>query len=210
MSFLRFKKKSDLFWDYANISLKLFIEIAQTGNFNLLLRSGNASAEQCLEQWEELVKRNSIEAGSHEYTHYFNLIKAYALLIAKQISVRATLLKLSVTTEWDDIVYIRSCGYNIDTTSTLSYWATLESSLRKSEDLLNKIKMKQFELEQIVKGRQKESGKIQGFEETIANLITSLGFSINDDITLARFNEYRKLIKKKVSAQQNKTQPRIK
>jgi len=198
MLFLRLSKKSEAYWDYNTISLKLFIEIAQGSHYHLLVRQGAPDHEKCLEAWEAIVKRNSAEAGSQEYSNYFNLVKAYALLIAKQISVKSSLLKLTVTTEWEDIVYLRGCGYNIDTTTTLSYWASLESGLRKSEDLLNKIKMKQFELEAIVKGRQAE--RSMGFEETIANLITGLGFSVDDNISLARFNEYRKLIKKKAEA----------
>jgi len=42
-----------------------------------------------------------------------------------------------------------------------------------------------------------ESENAITFEELMATLCVQLGFTVPDDITLARYNEYKKIIKKR-------------
>lgn len=54
--------------------------------------------------------------------------------------------------------------------------------------------MKQNEL---IKFNETGSNNKDTFETTMANLCSGLGFTVSDDITLARYNEYRKIIIRK-------------
>jgi len=47
-------------------------------------------------------------------------------------------------------------------------------------------------------------GHRTSFEELMANLNVSLGFVIADNVSLARYCEYKKIISKKLEAEKNK------
>jgi hypothetical protein len=165
------------------------MQIAKSGDTSLLNAGANA-----MEVWEEIVRKNCIANGVHEYTNYISALRSHALLVNDYISIKAHLIKLSYVVDEQSIEYLKAKGYVVDKSSTEAYTTSLVSALKKRENLMTRINMKKKELERIALQHKSGDGD-RGIEEILATVSFQIGFSLSDDITLARFNEYVKIIK---------------
>ena len=89
--------------------------------------------------------------------------------------------------------YLRSKGHKVDTTSNEAYEESLVLLSKKADAITTRLRMKENELLIMVN----DKGERSNFEETMATLCANLGFTVPDSVTLARYNEYMKVIKKK-------------
>lgn len=194
-------KKSYKLYEYENILLKTYFEIAETGNLNLLNEKSQAPQHELETQWEKILKENSLATGSMEYQNYFEDIREYGKLMAEAMLVRASILRLMFTVDDEVIAMLAEKGYRIDTSSATKYNITLEASLKRCNNYQTKLKIKHNDIELKQKGKKKIS-----LGEILANLSAVLGFDISDSITLAKFNGYQKIAKIKVSANKPKKQ----
>ncbi|MFN9913414.1 MAG: hypothetical protein ACK53L_12560, partial [Pirellulaceae bacterium] len=106
--------------------------------------------------------------------------------------VRATLIQLMFVVDDNYIEELRNKGYRIDTTDSLKYAESISNALRRSENLITRMKMKSNEISDMI-GRDGGS-KGATFEEIMAGLSLALKFAVPEDIKLSRFNEYKKII----------------
>lgn len=169
------------------------MEIARTGNLQLLVVTGAPDSFVCLEAWEKIVKKNADENGNNDYDSYYNGLKIYSTLNAEYVLVKALLTFLCFSIDYQYIEQLRKLGYKIDTTNTQLYTESLSNGLRRADNLKTKIESKAKELQLLFKGG--ENGKPETFEQVLAHLNAGLGFNVNEDITLSRFNEYKKILK---------------
>lgn len=193
--FWKTSKHSSLsFYEYEDIPLKIYLAIIKTGDFTKLVKEGECDSGQYLEAWERIVKKQAKETGSNQYNSLLQLLKGYALIVNDHTLIRACLVLLTIGKPNEEyIAILKSKGYNIDVNN---YRASLEASFRKCENLVTKAVMKKKELERMFEGKESE-GETKGFEEVLANLNFALGFTVEDTITLARYNEYQKILKAK-------------
>lgn len=173
------------------------MQIADTGNV-LLVAIGKARPEKCAEAWEEIVRRNAEENGSYEYQNYMDNLREYYRLIAEHTLVKASLLKLTYKVDPQLARYLTSRGYVIrlgkqKASDSEAYANSIRSAISKSDNLVTKIKMKQKEMTSTTNLK----GQVKSFESVMGNLIALLGFEVSANITLARYNEYKKFIKQK-------------
>lgn len=178
------------------------MQIADTGNV-LLVAIGKARPEKCAEVWEEIVRRNAEENGDYAYQNYLDNLREYYRLIAERDLVFACLLKLSCKVDRDTAKFLTSRGYVIrlgkmQKEDSEAYAKSLSAARSKMMNLNTKIEMKQKEMTNTtnLKGNQKT------FESVMGSLIAMLGFEVSSDLTLARFNEYKKFIKEKYKKKQ--------
>lgn len=167
------------------------MDIASTGKHELLTRSGNPTKEEVIDKWESIVKENSKHSGDFQYDSYFTLVQGYWQLLCEYTLVRNMLLKLWHVVDYQFIQECRARGYQINTKDNSSYEKSIAAGLRRTANLITRARMKQSEIERNYGGERKS----YGFEETMANLTMGLGFVVPDDITLARYNEYKKMVK---------------
>lgn len=171
----------------------MYCDIARSGDYNLVAIKPGQKPEDCYLAWEEIVKRNSDVNGSFEYNTTFNLVQSYALLVNDYNMVKACLLKLYFKVDNETIEYLKTKGYHINTSGRVAYKESLENAMRNSDNLITKYTRKQKEL--FTMHEKETEVKPVGFEELLAGLSAELKFPIDESITLARFNEYKKIIK---------------
>ena len=169
------------------------MDIAETGSYHKLHRSGGLNAESLSDAWEKIVKENNKATGSNRFSNYLVNAKVYGALVADYLMVRSALIYLSFKVDHEMIDLLIKKGYNISTQSSRMYAESLTAALKRVENVGTQATIKQNELKKLT-GDKKES---TGFEQIMAMLSLQLGFTVQDDITLARFNEYQKLIKQK-------------
>lgn len=184
------KSTTEVWYSYNDITLKLYLHIAATGDVMQLIREGQAETGECLERWEKLIADNSQANNSFEYSDFLNKNKSYAALISEHTLVKLILIRLSLEYDADLCLILKKKGYNIDVNN---YEQSLISALRKSENFVTKIKMKENELSAY---DNKKKVSQDSFEEIMANMIFATKMNLPDDITLARYNALKKLVKR--------------
>ena len=92
MFFRTSKSSSGILYTYDDILLKLYIEVAGSGDFTKLVKSGKANESQCLEAWEAIVRKQEKVTGTNQYNSVLQLLKGYALLLNDHKNIRAALI----------------------------------------------------------------------------------------------------------------------
>lgn len=175
--------------------LQDFIDISSTGEYAKLILAGQPDEAALSKAWEAIVEENGKQNGDRSYDAYFQLLKSYTLLVASYTVVKASLMQLSISIEYDVIIDLRKRGYVIDTTNTATIARSINAALSRVSNLITKATMKQKQMADIVASTERT--KRVGFEEIIANLNVGLGFVVQDNVTLARYNEYKKILKER-------------
>lgn len=188
------KPSSVVLYGYGDILLKKYIEIANTGNLELLIVSGKPSNEELSEAWESIIAENGKVSNDNQYNIYQNLIQDYALLIAQQTVVSACLEMLWWKVDFDLIEEVRSRGYKIDTATALTYKNSLESGKHKCSNLITKAESKRKDIERQFGAKDDKQRKEHTYDEVIGFLELALDRTIMDaeTLTLAKYNILKK------------------
>lgn len=177
------------------------MEIAQTGNTNLLVITGGPSDKELAEGWEKIIKRNS-QVNGLGLDNYLDNYKTYAQLLGDYEKVKLSLMQLLMVVDDDVIAYLKSKGYVIDTSTSSSYNKSIQNAMQKCKNILTKLKTRYNQIQQANKDNDKAPQT--SIEEILANISVSIGFSVGMDVTLARFNEYKRIVKKRHEASKMK------
>jgi len=169
------------------------MQIAETQEYKQLVVSGNPPQEDLVNTWEEIIKKNSTSSNNNQFYHYIRTLKAYEKVVAEYTLIRAAIIILAFKVDQQIISDLTARGYKFLYSNTEEYDAALSELVRRSSELTTRIRMLQSEVANF-KG---ESENAITFEELMATLCVQLGFTVPDDITLARYNEYKKIIKKR-------------
>jgi len=157
---------------------------------------GSPTVDECFDQWEKIIQQNSKINGNAEYRSYYDNLKHYNKLLRDFNLIKATITLLYFMVDNSMIDFLNSKGYKISKKSSAEYANSLNAAMNKSNSLITKIEMR---YKAIVKANEQSKGSNQQvtFETLMANLTIALGFPIDDSLTLARYNEYNKIIKKR-------------
>jgi hypothetical protein len=185
------------------------MEVASTGNFKLLIVKGTVPDLICRNAWEEIVRKNNELSGTGmEYNLYQDALEKYNYLLSEYLIAKAFLLTMIAEVDDDRIAWLKERGYHIDTSCKSKYIESINTALRRVENLTTKMQMKVNEIKAMT---EKKGDKPMLFEDVIAHANTLLGFTAcNRDTTLAEYNSYQKLIKKKVELAKKNNGSRIK
>lgn len=176
------------------------MHIANSGDLEKLRIKGRVSDNELMIAWESIVKANEKENGTNRMSAYMQLMKAYALLVNDHTVIRACLVHLYYyPIHWEYLEFLNKKGYTVDIDNK---YESIKALLRRCDNLVTKYTMKRNEIDKLM-GDGKEKAKPVGFEELIANLHFALGFPVDENITLSRYNEYNKILKARVKAQEN-------
>jgi hypothetical protein len=179
--------------------LRVYYEVANTGNYSLLQSAGEYDEEQCLIVWEEIVKRNCNENNSAAYSRYVKELVAYRNLRRDYLVVKGMLFKLLFDYDKEYVNYLNTKGYRISKENDDKYAKSVMNAQQRSENLVSKIAT----AAKVLQNYGREAAVKKTFETVMANLTYHLKFTVPDDITLARYNEYNKMLKAKENAERN-------
>lgn len=197
-------------WGYEDISLELFISIAETGDVKKLCRSGKVSGAGLAKRWEEIIKKNADVNQDSSYDLYLDNLKAYGYYMHQYIIVKAMLSRLCYMVDTNHINELNDLGYKIKTTkvvdgkevgSSQEYQDSLTAAMRRSENLITKINSKYKEMKLATEGVKADAPTLGAM---LAQISFGVGFSVPVTVTLCQFNEYKKIVKQKYDEQRNK------
>lgn len=179
----------------------MFFEIVETSEFKKLLKSGEATEDECHEKWELLVQKHNYFNGNQEYSNYISHLRGYRDLLQRYNTIKSSLSVLLFTIDTPVIQYLKSEGYVIDLTNQEKFERSLELAFNKSDNLNSKIKSKFNQIQNfndnLQTKREEQNENKTTLEQKLASLSFELGFPVAEDIKLARYNEYIKIINKR-------------
>lgn len=173
--------------------LSTFIKIADTGDRTLLVVKGKANAMQLAYAWEEIVKKNYKANNTFGFDDYLDMLKTYGSLLADYNKVKAALCLLTTMVDSDLIKFLKSKGYNIDVKNHESFARSLSAAWESSENLGTRLQIKYNEISREYK--EDVEKRKSTIDEMLAVLSYELGFSVADNITLSKYNEYKRVLK---------------
>jgi hypothetical protein len=196
--------ENSCYHSYETIPLKLYCDIAASGKLERLHLSGKLDQEKCTEAWEQIIKRNSQENGSFEYDSYKQLLNSYQMLMCKHLIDKTLLLKLAHVIDWEALTEIRSRGYKVVTDPPSDYTKTLNAAFSKCNNLITKINIKRGEIERSMP-KDKEKGNGDSFDTIMASIsMAAAPMIIDENVTLSRFNEIKKVLKRRAELAKQK------
>lgn len=175
--------------------LSLYFKIANTGNVELLAKSGEADRNKCLYLWEDIVKKNAEVNGSRDYLNHLSDFKTFAKLNKDYYLVKAMLMRLSLQFDKGIQEDLKRKGYNIADPDSDDFFTSMMIADRQASNIVTKIKMKENELNKIASRSVKKFSS----DKALATLSVSLNMVLPQDITLSLFNEYKAIAKEKQS-----------
>lgn len=191
------KNTSVTLYEYGNVPLKVYVEIASGSPLEKLIINGSPSREQLVEAWETIVTLNGKNSGNFQYDAYKRLYIGYWNIIAKHLVIRASLLKLCFVIDYETVQDVRSRGYALSLDSSEAYKDTLVLGLTKSENLITRAELRKNEIERDFP-KAENNGSSLSFDKVMAELSIQIAPTlVTDDITLSRYNEYLKIIRER-------------
>jgi hypothetical protein len=179
--------------DYDTITLRLFVEIARTKEYEKLRISGRGGNP--FEAWEQIVSKNEVDSGVNEFRNYLKIFKRHQELISEYQMVKTIIVFLQIKVSYKLIDFLNTKGYRINKEKS-KYDDSLAQASRKADNLLTKIKIKENELRTV--NGSGEKSKAFNIEHMIANLRVQLAPTIiPDDIKLVTYNYYNRVIKER-------------
>jgi hypothetical protein len=180
----------------------LFLEIAETRELTLLIIEGSAMHEELVIAWEKIIAQNSSANNSLEYSSYVNHLRQLAKMLNEFTMLKSAVFVLALNADKDVIDFLKKKGHIVDTSSDQAYDKSLERLVKKHDALATQITMKQNQIQAL---SEKEVTEQVGFDQIMASLSAQIGFTVPEDVTLARYNEYKKIIKQKAKKNGTRT-----
>ncbi len=183
------------FLGYSDIKLKMFIDIANTRDYKKVLIKGFATLEQCEMAFEKIVEQNATANQDNTYRRYSQSLISYNKLLSELNVVKAYLIQLLFQVDTDVIRWLKGKNYIISTANSKEYELTIYANLRKSENLVTRLQMKVKEITNMLESHTSDQTSPTTIGSLIASVSAELGFALDENLTLAEFNEYKRIIK---------------
>lgn len=176
--------------------MRVFFAVAETGNLNLLVKSGKPPKD-LIELWEAILTEYGKLDGNLLLNDSLEKQKQMVSYAATYVEVTGMLLSLKHFRYREDyITRLSELGYHIDETQ---YIPDVERNQRTVKNIASRMLMLQKEISSL-----KEEGSKSSFDDAISYLAANLGSWVPDDITVARYISLKKVIKEKHVANKTK------
>ena len=170
------------------LPLKIFFDIAESGNVKLLLITKKKLDQSILsDAWEFILLEYSELDNNMMLQNTFDKTNQIAINAAKYIEVNAMLLYLQeVEYNKEYVDRLKELGYNV---RDKNYIIDIELNQRKVNHIITRIKILQNDIDKYKDEKNKSS-----FDQSLAWISANLNFWPPDDITVTRYLKLKKQI----------------
>lgn len=180
------------FYTYEDIPFKLFVDIADKGDYTKILKSGRASLDICYDAWENLIETHNKVNNNFKFENYKNTFRDQAMFINLHTLINACILKLTINkTDNNAISILRDNGYVMDENNLN---ASLDKAIIKVRHLNTKIQSKEKELTRLSASNKVD--KNISFYDLLSETSYRYGVRLPMDVTLAEYNSCNKTLEK--------------
>lgn len=165
------------------LPLKLFFEIAETGNVKLL---GDGEIVELTDVWEKILIEYSELDNNMTMNNIMDLEEEQFKQMALYCEIKAMLLYLVGAFKQEFIDRLNQLGYKVDKDNLIN---DIKRNDQKSNNIFTRVKMIKADIKNMT------SGKKSSFDKEMSIIATQLGFEPNEEVTVARYIEYKNRIK---------------
>ena len=164
------------------LPLKLFFEIAETGNVKLL---GEGEIVELTDVWESILLEYSELDNNMAINNILDLEEEQFKQMALYCEIKAMLLYLVGAFNQEFIDRLNQLGYKVDKDNLVE---DIKRNNQKSNNIFTRVKMIKADIKNLT------SGKKSSFDKEMSFIATRLGFEPKEEITVARYVEYKNRI----------------
>lgn len=203
-------KRYSLYSGCDELPLKNFLLIISTGDLKYLYKRKKYKGfrvHKTIELsmiWGDIVIEYADIDKNHQITESFNDQKIIYQLENSFIVIKAMIRLLMFITPNSKnenhaalavktIKDLRKLGYNINTSNSLEYAKSISNANKRSNSIISRIRIKKSEM----RIESSSNDNPISFDQAISALNAALKFVVPDDITVARYCEYKKVLMKK-------------
>lgn len=169
----------------SELPLKVFFQIAETGDLNLLIIEGEEDLVILTDAWEEiLIEYSKLDKNMglmNVMEQREQLFKQAALFC----EIKAMLLYLVGAYKQEFVDRLNELGYKIDKKNIIQ---SIKRNDQKSNNISTRMQIIQKDIEKT------SDGKKSSFDAAMSFIASELGFEPNENLTVARYCEYKNRI----------------
>jgi len=177
-----------------DLPLKIFLEIAETGNIKLL---GNQNEDVLLDRWEKIILDYSKDDNNQAVKDVIEKNGQLFSQAALYCEIKAMLLYLLGADKQEYVDRLRQLGYKIDTSSNKEKVKSIQQNDQRANHISTRMQMISNEIESY------STGKKATFDSIMVWLSSNLGFEPKEDITVLRYLEYKTTINERNKAKRS-------
>ena len=171
------------------LPLRIFFEITETGNVDLLIIDNATIAKKILVQtWEEIVLEYAKIDGNQQVQDVIDKGDELYNQGALYVYIKSMLIYLVGAYKQEYVDALNELGYNIDTSSHKSKIKSIQQNDRRANNISTRMQIIQKEIEGY------GGGKKSTFDEAMSFLGLNLPHVPDENITVSRFLAYKKQI----------------
>ena len=167
------------------LQLKVFFEIAETGNVKLLLISGKEDTVKLMDAWEDILEEYSQLDKNMALMNVMEQRETLFKQAALYCEIKAMLLYLVGGYKQEFVDRLNELGYRIDKDNLIQ---SIKRNDQKSNNISTRMQIIQKDIE------SHSTGKKSTFDQTMAFIASELGFEPNENLTVARYLAYKNQI----------------
>ena len=189
MKFKQQTEKESVYDTCKVLPLKIFFEISETGNVELLIINNAEIAKKILiETWENIVIEYAKIDGNQQVQDVIDKGDEIYRQAALYCEIKGMLLYLVGAEKQEYIDRLSELGYKIDITDHKKKIKSIQNNDRRANHISTRMQMIQNEINSY------STGKKASFDSVMAWLSSQLGFEPKEDLTVLRYLEYKKQI----------------
>lgn len=168
--------------------LRIFFEITETGNVELLIID-NAKIDKkiLVETWENIIIEYSELDGNQQVQDVMERGDELYRQAALYCEIKGMLLYLVGADKQEYVDRLNELGYNVDTSSRIAKRKSIQKNDRRANNISTRMQIIQKEIETYSKG-----GKKSSFDSAMSFLGMNLPHTPDENITVSRFLAYKK------------------
>lgn len=176
--------------------LRIFFEITETGNVELLIID-NAKIDKkiLVETWENIIIEYSELDGNQQVQDVMERGDELYRQAALYCEIKGMLLYLVGADKQEYVDRLNELGYNVDTSSRIAKRKSIQKNDRRANNISTRMQIIQKEIETYSKG-----GKKSSFDSAMSFLGMNLPHTPDENITVSRFLAYKKQINERNTA----------
>lgn len=174
-----------------DLPLKIFFEIAETGNVQLL---GKDKVETLVDRWEVIVYEYSEADDNKAMQNVINKNDELYNQAALYCEIKGMLLYLVGANKQEYIDRLKILGYKINTSTRKEKIQSIKENDSRANHISTRMQIISSEIETY------SSGEKASFDSVMAWLSSNLGFEPREDITVLRYLSYKKQISERNKA----------
>ena len=201
MKFKQQTEKASVYDTCKILPLRIFFEISETGNVELLIINNAEIAKKILiETWENIVIEYAKIDGNQQVKDVIDKGDEIYRQAALYCEIKGMLLYLVGADKQEYVDRLNELGYIIDITDHKKKIESIQNNDRRANHISTRMQIIQNEINSY------STGKKASFDSVMAWLSSQLGFEPKEDLTVLRYLEYKKQIDERQKARAKKRQ----